>query len=283
MEVLRFDDPQAFAREAGTVLSGDPDRNNMPLAILQTLLDHPEVFPERRLWLARSDDGPRGAALQTPPHNVIVAEPLEPGAVAALAEAVVVDGGTLPGVMANKPTAVLFSERVTALTGRAVEVYIEEGVWRLNEVADIPTPSGSARVATPADRELVLRLVHEFHAEALPSDHPVDEAAMERQLDLKLEGEGGGWWFWEDESHLSLSGFTVIPGIASRIGPVYTPPPDRRRGYAGKLVAELSAARLAVDGVCYLYTDLSNPTSNALYGRIGYEMICEAGQYAFRP
>jgi uncharacterized protein len=33
---------------------------------------------------------------------------------------------------------------------------------------------------------------------------------------------------------------------------------------------------------CCLYTDLANPTSNAIYYRIGYRPVCDAAEYFFR-
>jgi hypothetical protein len=60
----------------------------------------------------------------------------------------------------------------------------------------------------------------------------------------------------------------------ARVGYVYTPPESRGRGYASACVAALSQGLL--DGgveFCVLYTDLSNPTSNAIYTRLGYYPI----------
>ena len=34
---------------------------------------------------------------------------------------------------------------------------------------------------------------------------------------------------------------------------------------------------------CFLYTDLTNPTSNAIYTRIGYEPVCASRELAFVP
>ncbi len=61
-----------------------------------------------------------------------------------------------------------------------------------------------------------------------------------------------------------------------RVGYVYTPLELRGRGYATALVAELSQ-RMLDSGMsfCVLYTDLGNPTSNAIYQRIGYEAVCD--------
>jgi predicted GNAT family acetyltransferase len=56
-----------------------------------------------------------------------------------------------------------------------------------------------------------------------------------------------------------------------RIGPVYTPPERRARGYAGSAVAAASRRALAGGAdTCMLFTDLSNPTSNKIYAEVGY-------------
>jgi predicted GNAT family acetyltransferase len=59
-----------------------------------------------------------------------------------------------------------------------------------------------------------------------------------------------------------------------RVGPVYTPPELRGHGYAGAATAAVSQAALD-DGIreVVLYTDLANPTSNALYQRLGYRPV----------
>ena len=69
-----------------------------------------------------------------------------------------------------------------------------------------------------------------------------------------------------------------------RVGPVYTPPEHRGRGYATSLVADLTAERLAAGlAFCFLFTDLANPTSNAIYARIGYEPVADWDQWSFQP
>jgi uncharacterized protein len=47
-------------------------------------------------------------------------------------------------------------------------------------------------------------------------------------------------------------------------------------------VASLSQ-RLLDEGrtFCFLYTDLSNPTSNRIYIDIGYEPVCDSWNYRF--
>ena len=283
MEVLRYDDPAAFRRDGAPVLLADVGRNNLALGILQVLLDEPDLYPVFHLWLALHEDRPTGLAMQTEPFNAILAEPLEDDAADALAEAVVADGGPLPGVVANQPWADRFAGRITAITGRSAERILEEGVWRLTTVEQVPTPGGAARAATPADRDLVRSWLGAFADEALPPGRPRDdEARRDLEVDLRLAGRGAGYLLWEDGTPVSLSGHREIPGVGSRIGPVYTPPQHRGRGYATRLVAEHSASRLASgDAACFLYTDMANPTSNAIYARIGYVKIGDAAEYLF--
>ena len=44
----------------------------------------------------------------------------------------------------------------------------------------------------------------------------------------------------------------------------------------------MTAARLAAGlAFCFLFTDLANPTSNAIYARIGYEPVADWDQWRF--
>jgi predicted GNAT family acetyltransferase len=83
---------------------------------------------------------------------------------------------------------------------------------------------------------------------------------------------------WEDESGnaVSVAGRGRPTSGVVRVGPVYTPPEHRRCGYGAAVTAEASRRALA-DGSSQvvLFTDLSNPTSNAIYRRIGFEPMAD--------
>jgi uncharacterized protein len=88
---------------------------------------------------------------------------------------------------------------------------------------------------------------------------------------------------WEDEEAVSLAGWGGRTPNGIRIGPVYTPPELRRRGYASALTAELTAMLLRDRSFCFLFTDLANPTSNSIYQRIGYEPVTDIDEWIFEP
>ncbi len=63
---------------------------------------------------------------------------------------------------------------------------------------------------------------------------------------------------------------------------VYTPKSKRKRGYASKLVAELSQVILdSGKPSVYLYTQLDNPTSNKIYYDVGYRVISDSWHIRF--
>jgi len=83
---------------------------------------------------------------------------------------------------------------------------------------------------------------------------------------------------------VSLVAYSSPSPAGARIGPVYTPHPLRRRGYGTALVAAISTWLLGQGRRrCCLYTDLSNPTSNAIYRAIGYQHVAESADYGFEP
>jgi predicted GNAT family acetyltransferase len=67
-----------------------------------------------------------------------------------------------------------------------------------------------------------------------------------------------------------------------RIGPVWTPPEQRRRGYAAALTAQICAEALAIPShACTLYADAANATANGVYTRIGFRPVAEIVETVF--
>jgi uncharacterized protein len=282
--VTRSDDAAAFLEEADELLLADEARHNLILGIAGTIRDSPDVYPLRSFWLARHAGRVVGAALRTPPYNLILARPALPAALAALASSV---SDELPGVVGAEPESEEFAELWATQTGARAHVNMRQGVYSLEQVEPPPPTSGSPRVATADDRELVLAWWIAFGDEVLHEGGPGRENAAP-MVDHRLSSPGTGILLWEDEGEpVSLAGWGGRTPNGIRVGPVYTPPELRGRGYATALTAELSQQLLdgrLFDGgrrFCFLYTDLANPTSNAIYERIGYRRVAESAEVVF--
>jgi predicted GNAT family acetyltransferase len=282
--VTQSDNAAAFLAEADDLLLADEARHNLILGIAGTVRDAPELYPLRMFWLARHGAHVVGAAMRTPPYNLILARPESPAALAALAEAV---SDELPGVVGAVPESEEFAELWAANAGARARTHMRQGVYALEHVEPLQPAPGAPRVATADDRELVLRWWIAFGDEVLHEGGPGRENAA-TMIDHRLASNVSGIMLWEDEGEpVSFAGWGGRTPNGIRVGPVYTPPELRGRGYATALTAELSQRLLdgrLFDGgrqFCFLYTDLANPTSNAIYERIGYRRVAESAEVLF--
>ena len=97
----------------------------------------------------------------------------------------------------------------------------------------------------------------------------------DRMVDDRLSY--GGLMLWEaDGRPAAMAGITRLVAGVARVAPVYTPPGHRRRGFGGAVTTAVSQAAIDAGAAeVVLYTDLANPTSNALYQRLGYRPVEE--------
>ena len=243
----------------------------------------PDAYDVVHYWVVREGNEPVAAAVRTEPFNLVLGDPSSEAALGPLLEAVVGDDPEVPGIVGNVPFVESAAERLAGASGRSAERILSQGVYGLTTVRDVARAPGEPHTAEPRDRGLLLDWLRAFVTESVPDP---DEAfrRLERTLESRFGIESAGFWLWEDEGRpVSLAGFSGPTPTGIRIGPVYTPPELRRRGYATTLVADLSAWLLERGHrACFLYTDLANPTSNRIYVEIGYERVCDAMEFVFR-
>jgi uncharacterized protein len=237
------------------------------------------VFPERRFWTVHEGARVVAAALRTPPHNLVLSQLDEPRWVAALASDVLA-GDDLPGVLGPVGAARTLAERWSERTGRAAVCTRQERIFRLDRVTPPRPAPGRYREAEERDRARLVAWLEAFTAEAIPGG-PVSD--VDQHADRYLRRAGRVAYLWEDAQEVvALAGIGGLTPHGIRIGPVYTPPHLRGRGYASNLVAAVSQLQLDTGrSFCFLFTDLANPTSNAIYQAIGYVPVTDVDEYQF--
>lgn len=281
----RFDDPAAFLAEAGGFLLQHEAEHNLMLGLAARLVDEPDGYAEPAYFAAVRRDRATivAAALRTPPFNLILSRSDDPDAVALLAADALDRFGELPGVLGPSTVAARFAQTWHDLTGAPTELALAQRIHRADRVVPPADVAGSARVWTPDDRPLLLGWIDAFLAEALPADHPREPTS--EHLARRERDPDAGYLLWEVRAEaVSVAGWGGPTPNGGRIGPVYTPPEHRRRGFASAVTAALTD-RLLRGGkrFCFLFTDLANPTSNAIYRRIGYEPVSDVDEYGFGP
>ena len=151
-------------------------------------------------------------------------------------------------------------------------------IYRLDAVTPPEATTGAMRTARSDEVELAVAWGRGFAEDAgtaFATSRETVEAWVSR----------GELFVWEVEGEprsIAVAQGRTPRGV--RIGYVYTPPEHRRRGYATALVARLSQ-RVLDEGraFCVLYTDRTNPTSNAIYRRVGYEPVQDVRDFDLHP
>lgn len=260
--------------------------NNLVLGLAHTLRTNPTAYVDSPYLAAVEAHGQvMLVALRTPPHPLVLSWS-EPGpnvgrALDVLVEDVAAAFPRLPGVLGPKGVVEPFLRRWSHRTGQRGRLVVAERIYELTTVNPPPLVPGAMRETGPTDVPLLRRWLRAFTQEALSETADVDQHA-EETLRHRLSNPGSAFYLWEDETAVCLAGYSGPTPTGIRIGPVYTPPEQRGRGYASILVAQLSQRLL--DGGrtrCFLFTDLSNPTSNGLYQRIGYRPVGDVDQFVF--
>jgi predicted GNAT family acetyltransferase len=245
--------------------------HNLILGMADALIsgDHPYSPPLYLAWVEDAAGEVRGIAFRTPPFKVGVSE-LPRAAVPALAADLAEVFDSIPAVMGPEGTARRLATAWAEPRGLAVEMGMRLRIHSLTEVrAGLRRSGGAMDEASAGDVPLVARWLAAFADDTgIPDTDP--GAAARRLVDA------GRIRLWKDGDTVSMAALAGLTPTSARVGYVYTPPLLRGRGYATALVADMSTEMLASGRrSAFLYTDLANPTSNAIYARIGYEPVCD--------
>lgn len=270
-------------RIAGGVLSAEEAVNCLPLGLCLRMMtqevryDGPPFF-----HTSESGSGLAGAAIMTPPHNVVLCcGPSWPDeAFQVLYESLLEAGCEVPGVIGRADLAARFASSFSRLSapagGMAVEKAMGLGLYLLERLSKIPCSPGFLRPASGDDLALLTDWYLEFHMDCFGE---VPRYATPENFSRLVASEDV--FVWVDGKPVSLAAKSRPTWNGVTVSMVYTPPALRRRGYATSCVAELSRLLLGTWRFCTLFTDLANHTSNHIYETIGYRRIADFAEYRF--
>ena len=209
--------------------------------------------------------------------KLAVAAPADVSDVAKLAREVYGLMPDLPCAIGRSTEARAFAAAWESLSGRPPRPGMPQ---RMHVLRELHAPSGVPgvwRAADPRDGPLYEDWFDAFAREALGED----EGQAQNAEAAARFATTARFLFWLDPGPVSMVGARESGAGVWRVGPVYTPPEYRRRGYAGALTAAMSQEILDRGAACCLFTDLRNPTSNHVYRDIGYEPLADFDEFWF--
>lgn len=211
------------------------------------------------------EDAIVGCAMRTAPWPAVLS-PLSDDAAAALGAWLARNDPQTPGLTgpADSVTAVAHA------MGRQSSVRMRNLVRVLGTPQPPAECDGEARTASARDLDLLIAWFAAFHSEAHLTAAANADMIRAQVADHRL-------WVWDVGEPVAMAGHArMVPtpgGTVGRIGPVYTPPEHRRRGYASALTYAIAVELSARCDQVMLFTDAANPASNSVYEKLGFAVI----------
>jgi len=267
-------DVAEYLAQAGGYLRASAEEHTVELGVTERLrASGPSAYgtpPPLFGWWHSPGGDIAAVVLHTPPYPALLSGAT--AAAAPLATELAARRRALPGINGPAGAVTSFAAAWERLTGASSTVHRRSRLFRLGDLAvPEPLPPGVARIAGQADSSLLTDWFVAFASETSEQAGAVAVRDMADRLSY------GGLMIWEAGGlPVAMAGRTRPAAGVARVGPVYTLPGQRRRGYGGAATVAVTQAALD-DGAAsvVLFTNLANPTSNALYVRLGYRPLSD--------
>ncbi len=262
--------------------------NNLLIGILNTLKNdiHSYSKEDSPVFISlESNNELELVSIRTPPFNQLISFTNNLRTIDILVKELNKKNMEIPGVLGFKEGALRFAQLWGELNNLRFILETHERIYRLENVNANTLGDNKFEIAAIDDKEIILSMMKAFLFEALPegskeaehiesSQRRMAQAIKDQMVHvLKVEGK-----------IVSMAKRAHVTPNGQIVNAVYTPPKERRKGYATECVARLSKKILSEGKkYCFLFTDLANPTSNKIYQTIGYRPVTDMDLYRFQP
>lgn len=274
MEIRIFSNAEAFYEEAAPVLLKNEWENNLLIGLLMQSLKS----GVRPLFMAIGYRGgsPLIVCLQTIPKQAVFSFDFFIDRSEADLFAAVLSRKDVKHLLGkNEQTFLLADALVNAKKGRQVNVHMKQRIYALTDVKRSIQLNGVLRKMSVSDSMLVTTWIADFQTCITPGEPlTLEEAKTVAHQQCRKES----LYIYEIKGEpVSMANTTRPTNNSITVNLVYTPRNNREKGYASDCVAALS--QLCLDQgyeTVLLYTDLSNPTSNYIYQKIGFKPVADS-------
>jgi uncharacterized protein len=277
MQLHKFTDASQFYDRVKDYLLSHESEHCLLFGVINTLVHNPERYNcEPYLATVENNENIIAVAIKTPPFPLLLSKTQDFQAVELFVRDLYSLDESLPGVNSFTREGQSFAETWQIIANQSYQVEMEMRIHSLDKVLPIAQSIGHLRPATESDRDLLVQWCEAFGIEAASSADRFNEHFVDNYLQQK------NFYIWQNQVPVSMACAKVSTPNGALIGPVYTPPEYRQKGYASSCVATLSKTLLDQGyKYCFLFTNLANPTSNHIYREIGYQPVADWNNIKF--
>jgi len=260
-------------------------KNILLFSILNSLKENAHQYGTEDPFLAivQKNNDISLVILRTPPFNLVLGHTKNLESIKILVKELNKKNIELPGVLGFEEGADYFAKLWKEEKHVQAKLVMNERIYQLSSINEITLGDKEFGFATEEYKDLIIKWAKNFIEEALKDEE--NPEIINNYIDHirnDISNRKIYLLFHNDEPVCMARKAGKTPN-GNLVNFVYTPPDLRRRGFATECVAKLSEKLLEQkdNKFCFLFTDLSNPTSNSIYKKIGYRPIIDFHQYKF--
>ena len=275
LTVRRHPDVRAFLARAETWLLEAEIERAAPLHSARQARIDDSRYQKPQYWATIENDGEViGCAYRTPPYRVGVTALPQVAFAPLVLDLEAVYGEHVSGFSGVDPAASAVADIWIARHGGTSSIVSRQFLFSLGTAPAPKEPPGALRAATQSDSALAKQWGDAAAAESGVS-------VLDGNFCVRLIG-AGQLHLWEDGGPRCLLGVSHSSAWAAALAIVYTPPAQRRKGYARRAVAALSEQLAGRVSKRYFFVDPRNRAAQALAQHLGAELVHASVDIDFR-
>lgn len=274
MVIKEYVTPLDFLHAAENFLLQDECFYNLKLGIPQSVIEG-KIESKNPLFLSIHDDQGElvGCALNSHSDFPVPITKMSTEALKALADHLAKKDFALKGVVGEIATVETFARIWCSKKSVQKKLAMHMGLYEAHQVI-IPPHHGKFLVVQVEYRDVLKTFLEGFMLDCFP-DKPLNPETIEKQCERHLKNKTIYMYQNEAGEIVSMAANSRNSANGGTISLVYTPVQFRGRGYGSIVTALVTQEILKTKKFANLFTDLTNPTSNSIYQKIGFRKIGE--------
>lgn len=282
MKCVQNETVQDFIETNEEKLLCNESENNLILGLVNSIKDGKRDSEKPLFFTIYDNDKIVGQAIRTNPEKPLAITKMPENAIKKLIEKIFDGKVVLEGIIGPKECSILFANIWSEKCSVNFTIGMHQGVYELLAVISPDFENGKLILGIDENRNYMEKFCLGFVKDCISEQKNPKQESI-KMVDRYIKNKT--LYFWENSSGeiVSMAASTRESKNAATISLVYTPDELRGRGYASRVVAALSQKILDQGKKkCNLYTDLTNPTSNSIYQKVGYKMLGESMFFNFK-
>src|SRR6266850_752865 len=276
MEVREIHNAAEFLKKAEGFLMEHEAENNLILGQAMRLVrGEPVGHTQVNFYVVEDEGRVLVAGMHNQPYRLVLSSGPGP-AIAMIADWAARKKVNFAGVIGIPESVLMFTRAWSKLSRDKMKGGHRLRIYQLEQLRPAAAVSGKLEPASMRELDLLTEWNIAFTRDVEQPPTGDERGMVQRAI------EGGRLFVWKDPQPVSMAAWAGPTQRGVRVNMVYTPPELRRRGYASAAVSALTK-KLLDSGrkFVFLFTDLSNPTSNKIYQQMGYEPVCDINEVDF--